>query len=185
MLISPIRGALRWLVSAVVLLCVLSQTVCAQPIPSQTLPSYAQPSTEQTIAGRIAAINSTFNISVRDDKGYIDNVELHRGTIINPTGLTLAVGMRVTILGYNAGGFFEANEIDTPYKYSGPLPPPVYYGPGWWYPGYEYGYGPAFGLVVVNGIVVRGAFPHPTPIARPPYPGPFIGRPYVGHRAIR
>lgn len=36
--------------------------------------------------------------------------------------------------------------------YAGPPPPPVYYGPGWWYPGYIYGWGPAYGLSIrING----------------------------------
>jgi hypothetical protein len=139
-----------------------------QPYPQQPYgqqpygpPSYAQPQ-EETIHGRVYSINGTFNITVTDDNGYMDNVELHQGTIINPTGLTLAPGMEVTIEGYNAGAAFEANEIDTPYTYSGPLPVPVYYGPGWWYPGFAYGYGPSFGLsfVFFNGgyRIERGAF---------------------------
>lgn len=165
---------------------IIPKEATAQALPSQTLPPYAQPSTEQTIRGRISAINGAFNISVRDDNGYIDNVELHRGTIINPTGLTLAVGMSVTILGYSAGTVFEANEIDTPYTYAGPPPPPIYYGSGWWYPGYVYGYGPAFGLNLrINGghpVVVHGPFPRPHPVVRPPYPRPYVGRPYSGAR---
>lgn len=50
--------------------------------------------------------------------------------------------MSVTIIGYNAGSVFQANEIDTPYSYPGPPVVPVYYGPGWWYPGFAYGWGP-------------------------------------------
>jgi hypothetical protein len=118
---------------------------------AQDIPSYAQPNGDQTIHGRIASVNGTFNISVRDDGGYLDNVELHQGTIINPTGLTLATGMTVTIAGIPNGGEFDATEIDTPYQYDGPLPVPYYYGPGWWYPGYAYGYGPSFGLTLFFG----------------------------------
>lgn len=139
---------------------------------AQGAPSYARPSSEQTIHGRIASINGTFNITVRDDAGYLDNVELHQGTIINPTGLTLAPGMTVTVLGYNAGSAFAANEIDTPYHYAGPRPVPVYIGPGWWYPGFAYGYGPsfslAFGFGPDRGFVRR----------------PFVGRPWGGPRPI-
>jgi hypothetical protein len=151
-----------------------------QPIPGQTLPSYAQPISDQTIKGRIREINNPFNIKVLDDRGYLDSVQLHRGTIINPTGLTLAVGMRVTILGYNSGDVFDANEIDTPYTYA-QLPPPVFYGPGWWYPGYVYGWGPRFGLFINSGgWIYRGPFPHSRPYVNPPYPRPYIGHPYVG-----
>lgn len=160
-----------------------AQTAKAQPVPSQTLPSYAQPSSEQTIHGRINSIADAFHITVLDDKGYLDNVQLHRGTIINPTGLTLAGGMSVTIMGYNAGDHFDANEIDTPYTWTEPVPVPVYYGPGWWYPGYVYGYGPSFELMIgVGGGLVRAPFPHRYPVVRPPYPHPYAGRPYTGRR---
>lgn len=148
-------------------------------VPAQTLPPYAQPSSDITVHGRITAINGAFSITVRDDKGTIDAVGLHRGTIINPTGLTLAAGMRVTVIGYVSGKVLEANEIDTPYTYAGPPPPPVYYGPGWWYPGYVYGYGPAFGLhISINGgnAAQRGPFPHAQPVTRPPYPPPPTNR---------
>src|SRR6202166_470360 len=116
-----------------------------QPPQGYGQPQYGQPQ-EETIHGRIYSINATFNITVTDDNGYMDNVDLHQGTIINPTGLTLAPGMEVTIMGYNGGSAFEAMEIDTPYSYAGPAPVPVYYGPGWWYPGFSYGYGPSFVL---------------------------------------
>jgi hypothetical protein len=135
---------------------------------AQDIPSYAQPSRDESIHGRIASVNGTFNISVRDDRGFIDNVELHQGTIINPTGLTLVAGMTVTILGAANGGAFEATEIDTPYNYDGPLPEPVYLGPGWWYPGYGYGYGPSFGLTLFFGGGGWG-FEH----------RPFYGRPFA------
>jgi hypothetical protein len=135
---------------------------------AQDIPSYAQPNRDETIHGRITSVNGTFNISVRDDRGFVDNVELHQGTIINPTGLTLASGMNVTVIGIANGGEFDANEIDTPYHYAGPAPEPIYLGPGWWYPGFPYGYGPAFGLTLVFG---GGGFffEH----------RPFIGRPFA------
>jgi hypothetical protein len=100
----------------------------------------------QQIQGTIAAINGTWNITVHDANGYADSVELHQGTIINPTGLTLEPGMNVTIDGYADGPNFEAMEIDTPYQYQGPAPVAVYYGPGSWYPGYATGWGPSFSL---------------------------------------
>ncbi len=140
---------------------------------AQDLPSYARPpaySDDETIHGRIQSINGVFNLSVRDDRGFVDNVELHQGTIINPTGLRLADGMSVTIRGYNSGSAFAADEIDTPYRYAGPEPAPAYYGPGWWYPGFAYGYGPAFSL----GFLFGG-----TTIVREPW-RPYYGRPYYG-----
>ena len=116
---------------------------------SAQTPSYA--SQDQQIHGRVVSFNGAYSLQVRDDNGYIDNVELHQGTIINPTGLTLAPGMIVSIDGYNAGSYFVANEIDTPYTFYGDVPyylghPWYYYGPsvslgfffghtGWWHGG--------------------------------------------------
>lgn len=98
-----------------------------------SVPSYAhheEVGPQATIRGRIASIDDKFHITVRDDRGKTESVQLHQGTVINPTGLTLARGMSVTISGYNAGDF-NANEISTPYTYDGPE---VYCGPpGWWY----------------------------------------------------
>jgi hypothetical protein len=130
----------------------LPAVASAQAAPSYADPSYANSDqSDETVHGTVYAIDGTFDIRVSDDRGFVDHVHLHQGTIINPTGLTLAPGMTVTILGYNAGSVLEANEIDTPYNYDGPAPVPVYYGPGWWYPGYAYGYGPSFSLALVFG----------------------------------
>jgi hypothetical protein len=137
------------------------------------VPSYARPavvSTDETIHGRIRSVDGAFNISVDDDRGFVDSVVLHQGTIINPTGLTLSPGMSVTILGVNAGAAFDANEIDTPYTYAGPLPTPVYYGPGYWCPGFDYGYGPSFSLAIVIGGGRPWYYEH----------RPFRGRPWNG-----
>jgi hypothetical protein len=112
------------------------------PALAQPVPSYASGSADETIRGTVAAINGPYAISVRDARGFIDNVQLHQGTIINPTGLTLAPGQSVTILGRNDGRTFSANEIDTPYETveAVPLYPAYgYYG----YP-YPYGFGPSY-----------------------------------------
>ena len=131
---------------------------------AQDLPSYAQPlqSQTETITGTIEAVVDGFHLTVRDDRGFIDQVQLEQGTIINPRGLSLASGMTVAIVGRNAGSYFDAIEIDTPYTSSGEVPPPAYYGAGWWYPGYAYGFGPAFCLGLAGGfgalIVVQRPF---------------------------
>ena len=155
---------------------------------AQSAPSYAQPAPGQDaqIQGRVTAFDGGYQLKVRDEKGYIDNVRLHRGTIINPTGLTLAPGMVVSILGYNAGTHFEANEIDTPYTFSYGVPyfagrPWNYYGPafslgyffghpGWWH-------GPAFGRPYrfVGGVRFYDGF-HGGNVYRG---GAFQGRNYV------
>jgi len=113
---------------------------------AQDIPAYASAGTGQQIQGTISAINGEWNITIADSSGYNDSVALHQGTIINPTGLTLEPGMNVTVDGYADGSNFDANEIDTPYQYQGPPPVAVYYGPGSWYPGYAYGWGPSFSL---------------------------------------
>jgi hypothetical protein len=120
------------------------------PAAAQVLPPYARPGGEE-IHGQISSINGTFNLTLRDDRGFLDNVQLHQGTVILPTGLTLEPGMVVSIRGYAQGSAFAADEIDAPYRYAGALPVPLYYGPGWWYPGYRYGYGPSFSLFVSSG----------------------------------
>jgi hypothetical protein len=150
------------------------------PSYASPLPTYA--TAEQTIHGRIASIDGQYSLTVHDDNGYLDTIALHHGTIINPTGLTLAPGMSVTIIGYNGGSAFVANEIDTPYTYAGPFPTTVYYGPGWWYPGFAYGYGPSYGLIVTGGYPVYHPFHPPHPWVGPaPEPRPYVGHPYVGN----
>jgi hypothetical protein len=124
----------------------------AQPAPAP--PSYA--TTEESVRGRITAFDGKYNLQLRDDRGFIDNVTLHDGTIINPTGLRLSTGQSVTVLGHNAGKTFEANEIDTPYaNYGAPAygyAPYGYYG----YPYYAY---PAFGIGFRDrGFGFRGWF---------------------------
>jgi hypothetical protein len=123
---------------------------------AQGLPSYA--TSEESIHGRIVSVDGTYRLQVRDDRGFTDNVRLHDGTVINPTGLRLAAGQSVTILGRANGKTFEANEIDTPYNsyYAAPVVPygfaypyayaPYAYAPYGYY-GYPYPlYGPRFGF---------------------------------------
>lgn len=83
-------------------------------------PSGAQES--ETLRGHIIAVDGPLNIRIRDDRGYIDYVELHQGTIINPTGLKLEFKMQVTITGYHSGTVFEAEKIDTHFTFAGPPP---------------------------------------------------------------
>ncbi len=114
--------------------------ILAAPLAAnaQDVPSYAASDTDQQIHGRIANFDGGYNLQVRDANGYVDNVQLHDGTIINPTGLTLAPGMVVSIDGFNSGSFFDANEIDTPYSIDDGVP--FYAGHAWDY------YGPAISL---------------------------------------
>ena len=63
-----------------------AQPSYAQPQPP---PSYAQPDRHESVLGTVYSINGKYNITVRDSRGYLDNVSLHDGTIINPTGWRL------------------------------------------------------------------------------------------------
>lgn len=116
-------------------------------------PSYARP--DDGIHGRIVSFDGAYNLQVRDDRGYVDNVQLRQGTVINPTGIRLAPGMTVTIHGTNGGPAFIASEIDTPYNVYGPIDVGPYYAypygyPVYPYPVYAYPY-PAFGLGIHIG----------------------------------
>jgi hypothetical protein len=141
---TPWRAAL--LAGAVSLACAASTGIAgAQTAPDDQAPPAAAPppmptyaSGEEHIRGRIASIDGKYQITVRDQRGYIDRVSLHDGTVINPTGLQLAPGQMVTILGHNAGSTFQANEIDTPYGRYG--------GFAYAYPAYAPYYGPAWGV---------------------------------------
>ena len=70
---------------------------------SKMVPSYAAASKDQAVRGIVASYDGKYVLQVRDRAGYLDNVRLHQGTIINPTGLPLQNGMRVVVFGYNAG----------------------------------------------------------------------------------
>jgi hypothetical protein len=165
---------------------------------AQDIPSYAQPAggpnEDAQIRGRVVSFDGAYALGVRDDQGYLDNVQLHEGTIINPTGLTLAPGMVVSILGYNAGGYFSANEIDTPYTFAEGIPyysghPWNYYGPsfgltfffgnpGWWHGGwFSGGYHYYGGVRIYNNVAVHSVYPHYAP------GGAFHGRTYVAPRS--
>lgn len=148
-----------------------AQTTTAPTTTPDAPPSYARPSygsADETIHGTVSAFDGAYALRVRDDRGFIDNVQLRPGTVINPTGLRLAPGMTVTIHGTNGGSTFAAAEIDTPYQtygatfgavpvdpYAYPVYPYAVY-PVYPYPVYGYPYGPAFSL----GIGIGPGFHH-------------------------
>lgn len=124
--------------------------VPVSPGGAQT-PSYARPgyaSDEETIHGRILAFHGAYDVDVRDDRGFVDHVALRQGTVINPAGLRLSQGMSVTVLGYNRGKTFQANEIDTPYTSEYPVP------------AYGYGYGPYYPYAPYYspGVIIAPSF---------------------------
>ena len=63
------------------------KTIAVLTALAVAIPSYAFAGEE--IQGTIASINSTFNISVDDGRGFMDNVELHQGTSCGEAHLEL------------------------------------------------------------------------------------------------
>ncbi len=106
------------------------------------LPSYAHQ--DETIHGTIVSFDGKYTAYVRDERGFVDRIRLHDGTVINPTGLTLESGQTVTILGHTDGHDFDANEIDTPYGEDGDYAPDS--GAAYVAPYDYYSYYPAYAL---------------------------------------
>ena len=75
---------------------------------------YATSVATEKLGGVIASIDGKFSLTVRDNRGSVDRVMLHRGTIINPTGSQLEPGTPVTIIGHANGGTYDADTIDAP-----------------------------------------------------------------------
>jgi hypothetical protein len=112
------------------------------PPPNGPRPSYAQPpptyAQQSGIRGTITGFDGQWIVYMHDDKGYIDHITLHQGTMINPTGIRLIEGMRATVYGYADGPTYQANRIDVAYS---PYSPYYGYGGYPYYGYYPYGYG--------------------------------------------
>jgi hypothetical protein len=125
---------------------------------ADTIPSYAARNGD-TIHGRVSSSAGKYELFVRDDRGYVDHVVLHNGTIINPTGFELASGDTVTIFGRVDGHVFLADEIDTPYSVGeqsiGYDNSQTAYDYGVGYPG-DYGYGYPYGYLGFGADIYFG-----------------------------
>jgi hypothetical protein len=98
--------------------CALVLAALLLPVAARAQTSnYSARSCEQTIHGTIDSIDGKYVFTVRDGPAGLKGVTMRRGTIINPIGLQLESGMRITIWGHAAGGTFAADEIDAPVKY--------------------------------------------------------------------
>jgi hypothetical protein len=94
----------------------------AAVVAALVLPAAAQadaqnapaPSGSDTIQGVIKTINGRYGLTVTDSAGGLDSVTMHQGTIINPSGLRLATGMLLVIVGHRDGSTFDATKIDVP-----------------------------------------------------------------------
>jgi hypothetical protein len=155
------------------------------PARAQTLPSYARP-LDETISGVVAQLDGPFGIHLLDDRGFVDAVALTPTAAISPPGLMLSPGTALIVHGYASGDVFVADTVNARYSYLGLPPPAAYVGPGWWYPGFAYGYGPAYVVQVV--IINRRPFfrRHPWSVyARPFHGGGAIVPNWAGQRWMR
>jgi hypothetical protein len=147
------------------LICAALAGIVASTTPgaalAQNVPSYGTPAARQeVIRGTVTGFDGAYLVYMRDERGYNDSVTMHQGTVINPTGIRLVEGMRVSIWGYANGPTFDAYQIEVagggPY-YAGYYGYPNYgSGYGYGYGGYGYGYGypyyPAVGIGIGIGL---------------------------------
>jgi hypothetical protein len=98
---------MKRLISSAAVLAVLVLPVAAYA----DAPSAVGASGGQTINGVISAVDGEHRLTLRVGRGLEDSVTLHRGTIINPTGLQLEPGMKVAIAGRADGNTFDAEKI--------------------------------------------------------------------------
>ena len=71
--------------------------------------------TQNQVQGTIAQIVGKYDIRVKTTRGDLQDVTLQRGTIINPTGMTLRPGIRVIVRGTATANSIAAKQIDTPF----------------------------------------------------------------------
>jgi hypothetical protein len=85
------------------------------------------------LVAQITNFSGKYGITVRDAKGALVSVQMHRGTVIEPVGLRLDVGMRVALTGSVRDGVFQADRIDVPDAANRRLAgtSPWYSGPAW------------------------------------------------------
>jgi len=138
--------------AALASLAALSLPAAAQ----NSVPSYAMPGGE-TIHGTIASVNGS-ELTLRDDRGFVDRVAIHAHVAMHPADLQLAPDESVTIVGHADGRVFIADEIaltqSGPAAYGDPgdngaayapdyapdyAPAPIDYPYPYYYPYYPYG----------------------------------------------
>lgn len=136
-------------------LCAAASLALPSIAGAQQYPSYST-AAQQTVKGTITGFNGAYTVYVQDQKGYGDNVVMHDGTVINPTGIKLQEGMPVTIYGYANGKQFDAWRIDvTPPQNMGYNGANGAYGYGGGYGG-GYGYGSPYGAYPYYGSPYGG-----------------------------
>jgi hypothetical protein len=142
----------RGMAVAVALAVLVPSATFAQDDPGSDPGAGSPPDQTLQIRGHVSSFDGGYSLVVRDEQGYLDNIQLHQGTIINPTGLTLAPGMVVSVVGFNQGSSIAANEIDTPYTIYGGTP--FFEGHPWTY----FGVGVALGVFFASTLWWHGAY---------------------------
>lgn len=96
--------------------------IIATLVSLATLPAHASIASAAEVAvaqtqlqGTITEIVGKYDVRVKTARGNIADVTLRQGTIINPSGMTLRPGVRVTVLGSGNADSFAAAQIDTPF----------------------------------------------------------------------
>ncbi len=97
------------------------------------VPSAPATAAHAQLVAQITNFSGKYGITVRDAKGALVTVQMHRGTVIEPVGLRLDVGMRVALTGSVRDGVFQADRIDVPDAVNRRLAgtSPWYSGPSW------------------------------------------------------
>jgi hypothetical protein len=170
------------------LTCIVAVTV--------PLSATAQPFSDEHVQGVVVSFDGQERLTLRDDRGYIDDVSLGDETRITPEGTRIVPGMRLALTGYNGGRWFDATAIrvlgggprpsDTP-SYAQPSeaqPPstPSYVAP---YPQDPYAYAaPVYAYPVPIYAYPAPVYAYPAPAYAYPYYGPYYRayRPYYGSR---
>jgi hypothetical protein len=144
----------------------LGALACAAALGAP-LGASAQPFSDEHVSGVVQSFDGQERLTLRDDRGYIDDVSLGEQTRITPEGARLTPGARIRITGYNGGKWLDATAIEvigggpapvanTP-SYAQPNTDPSYpqADPA---PSYQYPYPQAY------------AAPYPYPVYAYPYP---------------
>lgn len=71
----------------------------------------AQPFADEHIRGTVESFDGQERLTLRDERGFQDDVAIGHDTRILPRGTRLAAGMRIAITGYNGGKWFDAVSI--------------------------------------------------------------------------
>jgi hypothetical protein len=76
------------------------------------LGAFAQTAGPETVHGTIASYDGASNLTLNDDRGFVDTIHVDPQTAVNANGTQLRPGMTVTIVGVNRGNALAATEID-------------------------------------------------------------------------